>query len=117
MHKIWRYYDIDTLSQGIIDSELTRLHKEIEAVEETLIYTEDKYPDNPDKIEFYKKRDKVRDQLDAIYSFFSLVDQIRQDDIRKNEDLKILYGSLPDWKKNQLKKERSYPFYLFKYKL
>jgi len=117
LHKIWKYYDINTLSQEIIGSELTRLHKEIEAVEETLIYMEGKYPDNPDKIEFYKKRDKIRDRLDTIYSFLSLVDQIKRDDIRKNEGLKILYGRLPDWRKNQLKKEKSHPYYLFKYKL
>lgn len=66
MHKIWKYYDINTLSQEIIGSELTRLHKEIEAVEETLIYMEGKYPDNPDKIEFYKKR--VGSETDLILS-------------------------------------------------
>lgn len=115
-HKIWKFYDIDTLTQEIIDSELTRLHKEIEEIEKTLIYMEDKYPDNPDKIEFYKERDRIREQLDTIYNFLSEVRHERIRDDLKNDDLEMLYGRLPYWRVNQLKRKKSFYYYHFKFK-
>ncbi len=70
---------------------------------------EENYPENPDKIEFYKRRDKIKDQLDTIYYFLSKVGQERVQDDFKNIELRRIYRRIPDWRLRQLKKKRSYP--------
>jgi len=104
--KIAKYYDLESLTQEKIDSELKRLHKEIEEVENTLIYLERFDPGNPDKLEFYKKRDKIRDQLDAIYVYLAELEWERHKDFIKDTDLIVIYGRLPDWRIEELKKKR-----------
>lgn len=110
------YYDIETLTREKIDSELTRLHKEIEALESRLIYLEEIDPKNPEILDFYEEGCRIRDQLDIVYRFLSHVDQERGDDYRRNNSLVRMYGKLPDWRVEQLKRKKSYLYYHFRYK-
>ena len=95
-NEICRFYDLESLSQGKINSELLRLHKKIEDLENSLIYLEEHEPRHPDIMGFYEERNKVRDQLDAIYFFLSDIERERIDDFIKNSSLTIKYGKLPD---------------------
>ncbi len=110
-NKICKFYDLESLSQLKIDSELKRLHKEIEGLENTLTYMEEHEPGHPDKMGFYEERFKVRDQLDAIYSFLSEVERERIDDFIKNSSLRIKYGMLPVWRIKQLKEKEASVYY------
>lgn len=112
-HKIWKYYDIDTLTQKTIDLDLARLHAQIEMIEGTLIFLESSDSNNPDMIEFYKERDKIRDKLDTIYDFLSVVTQKRLSDALKDDELELLYGRLPEWRVKQMKEKRAFKYYHF----
>lgn len=111
---IAKYYDLESLTQEKVDSELTRLHKEIEEVEKTLIYLERDDPGNPHKLEFYEERDKIRDQLDAIYVYLAELDWERHEDFLKDAKLRGIYGRLPDWRIEELKKKRASKNYYLK---
>jgi len=111
---ICKFYDVESLSQEKIDSELKRLHKEIEDLEHTLIYLEKHEPGHPDKMDFYSERIKVRSQLDAIYVFLSDIEHERIADFIKNSKLRQ-HGKLPDWRVKELKKKKANWYYHLKY--
>jgi len=116
-NKIWKYYDLETLTQEKVDSELKRLHDEIEGLEKTLIHMEAHEPGHPDKMKFYEDRINLTAQLDTIYGFLSCVRHERVGDFIKDTDLETTYGRLPEWRIEQLKKKKAYKFYylVFKY--
>ncbi|KKM83335.1 hypothetical protein LCGC14_1310430, partial [marine sediment metagenome] len=60
---------------------------------------------------FYEERIKVRDQLDAIYSFLSYIEHERIDDFIKNSSLRIKYGKLPDWRVKELMEKEASEYY------
>lgn len=103
---IAKYYDLESLTQEKVDSELTRLHEEIEKVEKTLIHLEQYNRNNPDIFKFYEKRDKIRDQLDAIYVYLAELEWKRHEDFLKNAELRGIYGRLPEWRIEELKEKR-----------
>ncbi len=113
-NKIFRFYDLESLSQEKITSELKRLHKEIEDLEKTLIYMEKHEPGHPDKMGFYSERIKVRSQLDAIYSFLSDIEHERIADFIKDSNLRIKYGKLPDWRVKEIMEKEASEYYHLK---
>ncbi|KKL03885.1 hypothetical protein LCGC14_2621650 [marine sediment metagenome] len=113
-NKIWMYYDFESLTQDKVDSELTRLHKEVEKVETTLIYMGEDPEEHSDIMEFYEERGRIRDQLNAIYEFLSVVRHERIDDLIKNDELERLYGKLPHWRVEQLKEKKNLKILQFK---
>lgn len=104
-YELSKYYDLEILTQEKIDMELTRLHKEIEGVENTLVYLEEHDLRNPDIMEFYIKRDKIRDQLDTIYDYLELEEMERSLQDIRDRKLEHIYGRLPDWRLRQKEAE------------
>lgn len=112
---IWRYYDLESLTQEKVDLELERLHKEIEELESALIHMEEHEQGHPDKMKFYEERIKLRTQLDTLYGFLSTVEQERIDDFIRNSSLRIKYGKIPTWRIEQLKKKKASKYYYLKF--
>ena len=110
-NNIWKYYDLEELTQEKVDSELKRLHKEIEGLESTLIYMESNEKGHPDKMKFYEDRIRIRSQLDTLYDFLSCVKHERVTDFIKDTRLESTYGKLPEWRIEQLRKKKAYKYY------
>ncbi len=104
------------MTQEKVDSELTRLHKEIEVVENTLIDMEDNREEHPDIMEFYVERDRIRTRLDTIYEFLSIIWHERISDFIRNTDQIIKCGRPLDWKSEQLKAKKAQVYYNLKFK-
>ncbi|MFW9877511.1 MAG: hypothetical protein ACFFG0_30865 [Candidatus Thorarchaeota archaeon] len=115
-NKIWKYYDLETLTQEKVDSELMRLHGEIEGLESTLIFMEAHEPGHPDKMKFYEDRIKLTAQLDTIYDFLSIVEHERINDFIRNTDFEIKYGRLPKWRIEELKRKEASKYYNLKHR-
>lgn len=113
--KISKYYDLEVLTQKELNSELTRLHKEIEEMEIILINLEKKDFNHPDIFNFYRERDRIRSQLDTIYGFLFKISQERFNDFLKDSKLRSIYGRLPNWRLEQLKEKESQGYYYLKF--
>lgn len=114
LDKIWKYYDLGSLTQEKVDTELIRLHKEIEELESALIHMERNEPGHPDKGKFYEERIKLTKQLDTIYDFLSEIEHEKLVDFIRNGKLKTMYGKLPEWRVKELKEKRSQKYYHLK---
>lgn len=115
IEEISKYYDLESFTQEKLESELKRLHKEIEDLENTLIFMEKEEPGHPDKMKFYEERIIIRDQLNTIYDFLSTVEHERIDGFMRDSKLRTIYGKLPEWRKEQIMKKKSRDYYNLKY--
>jgi hypothetical protein len=99
--KISKYYDLETLTPEIIKAEIARLVSEIRNVEDTLIFMEKDEPRHHDKMDFYQKRNKIREQLDYLHDYLELEEMEASLEHGKDLKLKSIYGKIPDWRLNQ----------------
>jgi len=104
--KISKYYDLEILTQEKIDTELKLQKQKLEILQNTLIYLEENDHRNPDIMEFYIDRDKIRDQLEILQDYSELKNVEKS--LQNINDLKLrrIYGRLPDWRIEQIKKCR-----------
>lgn len=104
--KIAKYYDIETLTQENLDSEIKRLSEEIKRLQDILIFLEKEDPNNSDILDFYEERYKLFVQLNTIYEYLSYKSSERTKEYLKDSRLRSIYGRLPDWRLEEKKKSQ-----------
>ena len=112
--EIARFYDVETLTEEKIVSEIKRLEKEIKEFHEILLFLEEHDKKNPEKLKFYEERDNKVEQLDAINGFLADLKQEQLNEFSKDTKLRSLYSKLPEWRiqeKRKAEKDKKLNFY------
>ncbi|MFX1343825.1 MAG: hypothetical protein ACFFAI_01870 [Promethearchaeota archaeon] len=106
LENISKYYDVKTLTQIKINSELKRLKEEIKVLTKTLIYLEKKEPDNLHKMDLYIEREVNKGKLNLLneYREVEKFEKLMID--RKDSKLRNIYGKLPKWRIEQFRKRK-----------
>ena len=102
--KVSKYYDVQTLTNDMIEAELSRIYKELCKISETLVALEsmDEQPDELDKV--YAEKWALERQYDALanyasYRYHKFVEAV----VKAKSHSNIRYNNLDDWEITPIK--------------